>query len=305
MAATAFPAPGRIVANLQLPIQAQSQLFVQPWEIDSGPEVIRDIAQSADRAGFWSVGVCDHTTVPERLASGMGTTWYDTVATLSWVAACTESVRLLSHVWVAPLHHPLQAAKAFATLDRLSGGRVVIGVGAGHVPEEFAALGVDFHRRGALLDEAIDTMKAALSNEFVDGMGIAPRPQQQPRPPIWVGGSSPAALRRAALRGDGWLPQGTRRAEMPAQIAQIQRIRDEARRDGPFVMGGIADWFYVGTPKWACGPVTSGSPEHLADVVADYRDIGVQHLMVHFRSRSAAEQCDQIEQFGRDVLRLV
>ena len=136
-------AEGDLVVNLQLPVQAQSSLFAQEWESASGPAEIRDIAQACDRAGFWSVGVCDHTTVPERLASGMGTTWYDTVSTLSWVAASTERVRLLSHVWVAPLHHPLQAAAAFATLDHLSGGRVIIGVGAGHVPEEFAALGVD------------------------------------------------------------------------------------------------------------------------------------------------------------------
>ncbi|HAM01778.1 MAG TPA: LLM class F420-dependent oxidoreductase, partial [Acidimicrobiaceae bacterium] len=99
--------------------------------------------------------VCDHTAIPRRLADAMSTTWYDTVATLGWLAGITSRVRLLSHVYVAALRHPLRAAKEFATLDALSGGRLIVGVGTGHVTEEFALAGVDFARRGALLDEAI------------------------------------------------------------------------------------------------------------------------------------------------------
>ena len=119
----------------------------------------------------------------------MSTTWYDTVATLGWLAGITSRVRLMSHVYIATLRHPLRAAKEFATLDLLSGGRVIVGVGAGHVLEEFAFLGPEFDERGKALDESIDAIAAALIDEFPElpgprwpatDLGIAPRPVQQP-----------------------------------------------------------------------------------------------------------------------------
>ena len=136
----------------------------------------------------------------------MSTTWYDPIATLGFVAAATERVRLLSYVYVLPYRHPLAAAKSFATLDRLSGGRVILGVGAGHLEEEFAALGIDFRDRGRLLDEAIDAVAAALTDEYPEHAGarwrlrdsaIGPRPVQSPRPPIWGTGAIACACMRA------------------------------------------------------------------------------------------------------------
>ena len=161
----------------------------------------------------------------------MSTVWYDPVATLSFLAGITERVRLLSHVAIVGLRHPLLSAKQYATLDHLSGGRLILGVGAGHVQEEFEALGVDFAARGAVLDETIDALRAALGPEeypefarravLLQRTRPAPRPAQQ-RIPVWVGGSSPAAVRRAAVRGDGWLPQGDPRDRLPAQIARMK-----------------------------------------------------------------------------------
>src|SRR4029453_12675971 len=119
----------------------------------------------------------------------MSTTWYDAVATLGWLAACTRSVRVLSYVWVAASRHPLQTAKAFMTLDALSGGRIILGVGAGHLEGEFATLGIDFRRRGKLLDESIDVVVKAFLDEYpeheseswrVRDVGLRPRPVQQP-----------------------------------------------------------------------------------------------------------------------------
>ena len=148
---------------MQLPIQAQSEMFVADWERTSGPDELVAIARKADETGFFYLGVCDHIAIPRRLAPAMGTTWYDPVATLGLLAGVTSRVRLLPHVWVAAYRHPLQSAKSMATLDHLSGGRLILGVGAGHVPEEFAELGVDFRRRGKLLDEAIDALDVALA----------------------------------------------------------------------------------------------------------------------------------------------
>jgi probable F420-dependent oxidoreductase len=307
---------GETVFGMQLPIQAQSTMFVEEWETRSGPDELARIAQTADEAGFFYVAVCDHIAVPRRLAPAMGTTWYDTIATLGFLAGVTRRVRLMSHVWVAAYRHPMVSAKAFATLDHLSSGRVIIGVGAGHVAEEFETLGVDFHRRGRLLDEAIDALDVALREEFPafggdtwsseDG-GARPRPVQQPRPPIWIGGSSPAALRRAAERGDGWLPQGTPRRDMPGQVETIRNLRDASPKAGdPIELGAICEFLYVGEPAWEVGRgVISGPAEELAASLREFKDMGVSHVQVRFKARSCDELQDQMRAFAADVMPLV
>ena len=208
---------GRLVYGMQLPIQSQSTIYAEPWEADATADDLRRIAQAADRAGFFYMAVCDHIAIPEDRAGSMGTAWWDTIATLAWLAGLTERVRLLSHVAVLAYRHPLQTAKAWSTLDQVSGGRAILGVGSGHVEGEFDLLGLDFADRGKLLDEAIDAVRAAFADEFpvakgpqwpFEGCGQRPRPVQAGGPPMWVGGSSKPALRRAAERGDGWLPQG-------------------------------------------------------------------------------------------------
>ncbi|MCA6096002.1 TIGR03619 family F420-dependent LLM class oxidoreductase [Streptomyces sp. SCA3-4] len=303
---------GRLSYGLQLPVQAQSTLFTEPWEATAGPAELRETARAADRLGFAYVATCDHVAVPRRLAAAMGTVWYDPVATLAHLAAVTERVLLLSHVAVAALRHPLLTAKQYATVDRLAGGRLVLGVGAGHVREEFEALGVDFGRRGALLDETVDALKAALGPEefpafrgdrfAFHGLGQAPRPARTPRPPLWVGGSSPAALRRAAQRGDGWLSQGDARDRLPGRIAHLRRLREEAGRTGPFAVGAIAEPLYVGGPGWDPGPRTlTGDAQELAASLRAYGEMGADQIQVRFRSRDVTELLDQMAAFAADV----
>jgi probable F420-dependent oxidoreductase len=301
--------------GIQLPVQSQSTLFAEPWEAAAGPEDLLAVARTADRAGFAYVACCDHVAIPRRLAPAMGTVWYDPVATLAFLAAATERVRLLSHVAVVGLRHPLLTAKQYATLDHLSGGRLILGVGAGHVEEEFEALGVDFEGRGPVLDETIDALRAALGpdefpehhgkrHDFQD-LGQLPRPAQD-RVPLWVGGSSPAAVRRAALRGDGWLPQGDPRDRLPAQIARLRRLRREAGIETPFVIGAITEPLYVGTPTWDVGRRTvSGPPQALAESLRAYRAMGVDQIQVRFRSRGRGELTEQIEAFGAEVAELL
>jgi probable F420-dependent oxidoreductase len=313
--AVAIVPPGTLACGMHLPVAAQSTSFAQPWEASAGTAEIRRIAEACDRYGFFYLAVSDHVCVPRSHAAVMSTVWYDTVATLGFLAAVTQRVRLLSYVWVAPYRHPLVTAKAFATLDALSGGRVILGVGAGHLEAEFAALGVDFKRRGALLDEAIDVVTAAFTEEYpqhdgptwpVRDLGLRPRPIQTPRPPIWVGGSTKGALRRAAERGDGWLPQGVPAMGMPAAIAFIKEHRARTRGDAPIEVGMNAPWLYVGTPRFAVDSATrTGSPAELAEVLRDIKQLGVQHCGVRLRSRSCDELLEQIEAFGRDVAPLI
>ena len=154
-------------------------------------------------------------------------------------------------------------------------------------------------------------MREALTNEYPEidtpywgslgGGGMAPRPRQSPLP-IWVGGSSKAALRRAAERGDGWLPQGTPRADMPDQIAFLLEHRKATRGDDPIDLGTITEYLYVGDPGWDVGDQTlSGDPAMLAERLNEFGAMGVSHLQVRFRNRSLAELLDQMDAFARDV----
>jgi alkanesulfonate monooxygenase SsuD/methylene tetrahydromethanopterin reductase-like flavin-dependent oxidoreductase (luciferase family) len=169
---------------------------------------------------------------------------------------------------------------------------------------EFTALGVPFERRGPLLDDGLATLAAALTDEYVGDVGARPRPVQSPRPPIWVGGSSPVAVRRAARLGDGWLPQG------PADDAGVKLLLDELDRNDragePFAVGHITPFLHVGEPPWDVGDRTvTGSPERIAEALRTGTPAAVNQLQVRFRCRSVDECCDQVEAFGRDVAPLL
>ncbi|UUN27484.1 LLM class F420-dependent oxidoreductase [Streptomyces sp. FIT100] len=300
-----------VVYGMQLPVQSQSTIYAESWEAAAGPADLAEIARTADRTGFAYIAVCDHVAIPRRLADAMSTVWYDPVATLSFLAAVTERVRLLSHVAVVGLRHPLLTAKQYATLDHLSSGRLVLGVGAGHVQEEFEVLGADFERRGAVLDETIDALRAALGPEefpsfhgerfAFEGLGQKPRPAQA-RIPVWIGGSSPAAVRRAALKGDGWLPQGDPRDRLPAQIAKLRAVREGAGITDPVEIGAITEPLYVGDASWDVGRRTlTGKAEELAESLRAYAAMGVDQIQVRFRSRSRSELTDQMAAFAADV----
>jgi probable F420-dependent oxidoreductase len=303
-----------IAFGIQLPIQAQSTLFAEAWEARAGADELGSVARVAEHAGFAYVAVCDHVAIPKPRAPAMSTTWYDCVATLAFLAGLTHRVRLLSHVFVLPYRHPLAAAKQWMTLDALSGGRAILGVGTGHVEAEFKVLGVDYHRRGALLDESIDAVRAAFAGEFsahdgttwsYDEVGQQPRPAQ-PRLPIWVGGSSPAALRRAAERGDGWLPQGPPEGGMSAGIARLREMRDRVGRAGePFTVGVLSGPLYVGEPRWDVGRAVHGSPEQIAGFLRVLAGFGADQIQVAFRSRDVHELYDQLRVFGAEVAPLV
>jgi probable F420-dependent oxidoreductase len=303
--------PGTLVYGMQLQVQSQSTLYAEKWEASAGPSELAALARAADDAGFFYVAVCDHVAIPRPLAQAMGTTWYDTWTTLGFLAGVTSRVRLMSHVAVLPYRHPLMTAKAVCTLDTISHGRVILGVGAGHAADEFAALGIDFTNRGALLDEAIDAVRAALVDEFpshagaqweFSDVGVGPRPVQQPRPPIWVGGSAPPSLRRAAEKGDGWLPQGTPRAQMPGQIATIRALREKAGIAEPIEIGTVTEMIHVGDAAWDVGERTlTGAADQIAARLREFGDMGVSHLQVRFRSRDVNEAVDQIARFGAEV----
>jgi probable F420-dependent oxidoreductase len=161
---------------------------------------------------------------------------------LAVVAALTSSLRLMTNLYIVGYRNPFLAATAIATLDSLSDGRVILGTGAGYLEAEFRALGGDFGARNDRLDEAIDLMKAVWTGAVVEAVGprfeahghvALPKPAQDPHPPIWIGGNSPRALRRAAARGDGWIPMpATRRFAKAVRSAPLETLDDLRRMVG-------------------------------------------------------------------------
>jgi probable F420-dependent oxidoreductase len=307
---------GVLAYGIQLPVQALSVRTALPWEREhSTVDDLVHVARAADDAGFLYVAVCHHVAVPRGPAEAMGTQWFDPVPTLAYLAGLTTRTRLMTNVYVVAYRHPLETAKAFATLDALSGGRVLLGVGAGHLEGEFDVLGIPFAERGRITDEAIDAIANAFTNEWPEhagqqwkfaDVGQRPRPVQRPRPPIWIGGSGRPALRRVAARGDGWIPQGTPRAQMAADIEFILRERDRVRPGAVPEIGYITEYVYVGEPTWEIPKYSvAGTPERIAESFNELGAIGVSHLQLRFASRSAAEQCDQIAAFGAEVAPLL
>jgi probable F420-dependent oxidoreductase len=309
--------PGRLVHAMQLPVQSQPSVAREPWEATAGPDEIVAIARKADETGFAYVAVCDHVVVDRRPPSDrMGPGWYDTVATLSYLAALTSHVRLLSSIAVIGYRHPLVTAKQWCTLDRLSGGRAILGVGVGWIESEFSVLGAPFSGRGPLADEAIDVVRACFSWEYpvvstpsfvLSGdFGVAPRPVQA-HVPIWIGGRGAPALRRVAERGDGWIPQGTPRSELAEEIAFIEAHRSRIGRSDPIDYGYVSEPMYVGTPPFDVSdrPTIAGPPDVLAESMRSLGALGVRHVQVRFRSRTCAEFLDQMDAFASEVVPLL
>jgi probable F420-dependent oxidoreductase len=186
-------------------------------------DAIAEMSRAAESAGFDAVFVTEHPFPEKSWMDTGGHHALDPFVALSFAAAATTKVRLQTHLCVLPYRNPFLTAKAVASLDVLSGGRVILGAGTGYLEAEFAALGVDFAERNDLTDEAIVAMKAAWSGEPLSLTGrhfeakdnfALPRPVQDPHPPIWIGGNSKRAIRRAVELADGWAPMPN-----PAQTA--------------------------------------------------------------------------------------
>ena len=295
-----------------------------------------EVAQAAERAGFAFLSVNDHLIVPSRLGSAypytQGGAWaaaehghcFDQLATLAFLAGCTSRIKLLTSVMVVPHRPPIAAAKILATIDVLSGGRLLLGVGAGWMKEEFALLGAPFAERGTVTDEYLEAFKALWTQQRPTYTGrhvnfaeviFEPKPIQKPHPPIWVGGESPAALRRAVKLGDAWYPGNNSQTEpldTPARlataIASLRRLAQTAGRDP----ASLAVNLIVQNPfEWTTHQIADGSARRLftgasADMAADagaLEAVGVHHVAVRLGGATLTESLERIDRFGREVIR--
>lgn len=266
------------------------------WEIDVTPEDISRVAIAADRLGYDFLTCSEHVGIPSQVEAVRGGRYYDPLSTFGFLAAQTSKIRFATYVLVLAYNHPLELAKRYGTLDRLSGGRVVLGLGVGSLKPEFDLLGLggaEFEERGVRGDDALRALRAAMGRrqpeysgpyyEFSDFI-IDPCAVQQDME-FWIGGRSARSLRRAVELGDGWAPFGLGVAEMGAMIAKARESDAWQARTRPLEMVLSAD-----APL---DPI--GDPDGTAQKVRDVFAAGGTKLCANFDSHSPDHYIEQLE----------
>jgi probable F420-dependent oxidoreductase len=254
------------------------------------------LARVAEDVGFESLWIGEHVIVPfeevpegDRLNFRADSRFVEPWVALSHLAAVTSTVRLGTCVAVIPLHSPFHLARAIATADVLSGGRISVGIGVGGIPAEYRAVGEEYSNRGARMDEMLAVWETLFNDDrpefhgrFYDipPSGFAPKPVQRPHPPLLMGGGSPAALRRAVELGDGWFGGSPSPDHAAAIIADLQRRRAERER-----------------PPLEITLLTGWSQGYDPDIAGRYEDVGVDRLVVTPWTSSRAAR-EGIEQFA-------
>lgn len=211
-----------------------------------GPQGVAELARAIERIGYDEIDIFDHVVMGHPLEGRESGPYpanmpiLEALITLGYIAAVTERVGLGTEVLVLPQRQPTLAAKQVSTLDTLSGGRVRLGVGVGWQESEYEALGMNFRRRGEMMDEAIELLRASWSDSSIDyegehfvsrAMAMEPKPPQGGGIPLWIGGGSRAALRRAGRVGDGWMASGMLGDQAATAIGDVRRYAEEAGRD--------------------------------------------------------------------------
>jgi probable F420-dependent oxidoreductase len=280
-----------------------------------GSEAIAEVARTAERVGFNAGCDTDHPVPTGRWLDTGGHHAQDPFVILSFVAAVTRTLRLQTGILVLPYRNPFITARAVATLDFLSGGRVTLGLGAGYLKGEYKALGVNFERRNEIMDEYLAAMKAAwTADEFTfQGTGyqalgnrILPRPIQKPHPPLMIGGNSKRAIRRAAELGDGWNP-------FLSSAAASATVRTPAMADEMDVADGIAymreHCEKIGRkqlPEVVLGAVNqpnqAWNAQGLLEKIDKYRELGVSTVGATIDGRTRAEWCDNAQRYGVEII---
>ncbi len=205
----------------------------------ANPQALKSWAQLAEGLGYHLIMTSDHIAITPDVKTRYPAPFYEPITTLGWLAGITQRIEIGTTVLILPYRSVLETARAFANIDQLSGGRLILGIGIGWAEQEFQALGVPYHQRGAMTNEYLEALRllwsqdvATFEGKFVsfNEVSTAPRPVQSPGPPIWIGGPSRAALRRAVLWGDAWHPIRIRTEWLRER--GIPRLKEAAEREG-------------------------------------------------------------------------
>ncbi len=300
------------------------------------PDELVAMARHAEALGFGYMSVSDHIVIPRSIDSrypysesgafGGGEECLEQLTLIAFLAAATSRIRLLTSVMVLPHRNPVHTAKILATIDVLSGGRLIVGCGVGWMREEFEALGAPpYEHRGSVGSEYLRAFKELWTsdNPVFDGeycsfsdIAFEPKPVQKPHPPLWIGGESPPALRRAGTLGDAWYPIGNNPVfpvgslnQLKSSIDIVRRHCDEAGRDpSEMDFAYSAGWFDDRqAEKLSDGSrrTFTGEPEQVAQDIRDFNEAGVQHFSLGLQGTTQDETMKRMERFAELVRPLV
>ena len=270
--------------GLSTPLVMQLPGVSSSWERSATVADLARVAHTADELGFDHLTCAEHVAVPVDEGAQRGLTYWDPLSTFGFLAAHTSRIRLTTSVIVLGYHHPLEIAKRFGTLDLLSGGRLVLGVGVGSLAEEFDLLGAAFDGRGERADDAIRALRASLSTTRpsyqgthyrFDGFAVEPCAVQE-KVPIWVGGRTLRSLRRAVTLADGWMPFGLSTADLQAMLARVD----------------VPAGFETVLPAGPLDPIAD--PRRATQRLTALRDVGATGVTVTVSAESADHYCDQL-----------
>ena len=290
--------------------------FSPQWAMAMKPADFQTIARTAEDLGYDSINIPEHVVMPDNLAGAMGAHWPHALTVMTFIAGATTRVRVNSCVIVLPYHNPIVLAKAVATLDVMSGGRVTLTFGVGHAEHEFEILGVPFHRRGQITDEYVKAMQElwtadepSFQGEFVSfkGLQFEPKPRQKPHPPLWFGGNSHAAMRRVARDGTGWMPWLITPDELPDRLGLLRQLPGYGKN------GEVDIWFPPSPIRirednhelTADKPQDSfSSPQEVIDAIGRLRDMGVTWTGIPYPGPEATSLTEHLErlQWGAETV---
>lgn len=287
------------------------------------PELVQAYCEAAERLGFDTVWVADHVIFPRKVASAHefgepiptgGNPWpfLEPMVTMSWVAGITKNVKIGSHVCVLPLRNPVLNAKMLATLDVVSGGRLLYGAGVGWMAEEAAAMQVPWDDRGRRSDEHLQILITLWTSDDphfegnyyrIADVDFFPKPVQKPHPPLLIGGLSGAALRRVARFGDGWLATALEPEPLQQAFAQIRGYAREYGRDPDALSLWTSASLVVSDQPLSQKPgQLSGTPDQIRQSLSEIAAAGVQELCLNPRGRRDGTWKGHLERFAQEIM---
>ncbi len=275
----------------------------------AGVEAIKESALKAEVLGFDSVWTTDHLVVPNQYVDRFGASIFEPLTALMYIAGATRRVRLGTSVIILGYRNPILVAKMVSTLDCLSGGRVIFGAAAGWMKEEFDILKVPFEERGDISDEYLKIMKTLWVSEApafqgryfqFSGIKFLPQPVQKPHPPVWIGGNSKRAIRRAVELGDGWHPNYPNAEALKEGLQYLKQLSARRGRPNPPEITYRTPAMVTDGPAEA-RPMFGGASKVIDDVHT-YEGLGVSYLVLDFPGATLAEFLRNMESFAQKVI---
>lgn len=274
----------------------------------AGREQITELSVLAEEFHYDSLWVSDHVIIP-RSHKTFGDTFLDPLLTLAYIAGSTNRIELGTSVIILPYRNPLALAKMVSTLDTLSRGRIILGIGAGWLEGEFKALGVPFRERGKITDEYIEVIKELWTSNSPEYRGeyarfsdikFLPKPERKPHPPVWVGGESSKAMERAARHGDGWHPFGLTPEAFREKAEYLKTLLPPEKKDG-FIMSLRRNIEINDKREFGPEETLRGNIEKIMKGIKDYRAAGVDHIILYILGRDFKAILGTLRVFAEEI----